>query len=484
MMERLATCSLFRLKHFHKMTEKESCVFYQDEIAVGKKAYEESEYITDILGYKIPYETSLKIQQRFTDYNKAVVMEPFFRLGDGVKVYFPVSTLDVFYGTNGMSFGNDENEARMQAVSEVWERYVNKQVILKEYALPEIPIAKEYMDEVLVEKIKSFMEDERYTLKIMDASLEQGYPVACAMLTENSTGKYFVKFGAHFDRNVAIERCLTEMFQGRSFSHLDFLKEPVYLDAPEWQRRNLEFNLHSGDGFYPKAFYEKEKADFTCQEWPVFSDNKTAADYYEKKLCEHADGVYYKTVQTEAGVVVRYLAKGISELYEAVQDKIDWENKIQKVSDCFRHFTSASVEELKEVCDIIRANCGTPYDTVIPFIPHNLPSGGRFHYLNLILLEFIQYVRAGDCENAERVTLEYRTDSRRENNIAEAMDKVLHFMKEADCPEEFLKLSNVIPQKLFYLDQLEHGCIEDICLCGNVEENYRKVKERAYETYR
>ena len=46
MMERLATCSLFRLKHVHKMTEKESCVFYQDEIAVGKKAYEESEYIT------------------------------------------------------------------------------------------------------------------------------------------------------------------------------------------------------------------------------------------------------------------------------------------------------------------------------------------------------------------------------------------------------------------------------------------------------
>lgn len=66
-------------------------------------------------------------------------MEPFNTINGEKTKYFPVSVLDVLFGTNGMAFGNTLEEAKTQALSEVFERYCNKEIINKEIIMPQIP---------------------------------------------------------------------------------------------------------------------------------------------------------------------------------------------------------------------------------------------------------------------------------------------------------------------------------------------------------
>lgn len=49
---------------------------------------------------------------------------PFTRQSDLETVYIPMNIIGNLYVSNGMSAGNTANEARVQALSEVFERYV------------------------------------------------------------------------------------------------------------------------------------------------------------------------------------------------------------------------------------------------------------------------------------------------------------------------------------------------------------------------
>ena len=56
---------------------------------------------------------------------------------------FKLSNLSLVIGnlfvTNGMSAGNTKYEARVQCLSEIFERAVKNQIILEEITLPDVP---------------------------------------------------------------------------------------------------------------------------------------------------------------------------------------------------------------------------------------------------------------------------------------------------------------------------------------------------------
>ena len=49
---------------------------------------------------------------------------PFTRQSDGETVYIPMNIVGNLYVSNGMSAGNTPNEARVQGLSEVFERHI------------------------------------------------------------------------------------------------------------------------------------------------------------------------------------------------------------------------------------------------------------------------------------------------------------------------------------------------------------------------
>ena len=64
---------------------------------------------------------------------------PFTRQSDNQTVYIPMNIIGNLYVSNGMSAGNTRNEARVQGLSEVFERYVKNRIIAESISLPEIP---------------------------------------------------------------------------------------------------------------------------------------------------------------------------------------------------------------------------------------------------------------------------------------------------------------------------------------------------------
>lgn len=56
--------------------------------------------------------------------DRGVCALPFTRQSDQQTVYIPMNIIGNLYVSNGMSAGNTANEARVQGLSEVFERYV------------------------------------------------------------------------------------------------------------------------------------------------------------------------------------------------------------------------------------------------------------------------------------------------------------------------------------------------------------------------
>ena len=75
--------------------------------------------------------------------DRGVCALPFTRQSDQQTVYIPMNIIGNLYVSNGMSAGNTANEARVQGLSEVFERYVKNRIIAESISLPAIP------DEVL-----------------------------------------------------------------------------------------------------------------------------------------------------------------------------------------------------------------------------------------------------------------------------------------------------------------------------------------------
>ena len=124
--------------------------------------------------------------------------------------------------SNGMSAGNTLVEAQVQCLSEIFERAVKREILEQEMTLPDVPqdVLAKYPN--IVEGIKA-LKAQGFPVLVKDASMGGQFPVMCVTLMNPRTGGVFSSFGAHPSFEVAIERSLTELLQGRSFEGLNDL---------------------------------------------------------------------------------------------------------------------------------------------------------------------------------------------------------------------------------------------------------------------
>ncbi|MDU6442239.1 MAG: YcaO-like family protein, partial [Pantoea sp.] len=151
---------------------------------------------------------------------------PFTRQSDQQTVYIPMNIIGNLYVSNGMSAGNTANEARVQGLSEVFERYIKNRIIAEAISLPTIPESVMQRYPGVVEAIAR-LEAEGFPIFAYDASLGGKYPVICVVLFNPQNGTCFASFGAHPDFGVALERTVTELLQGRSLKDLDVFTPPT-----------------------------------------------------------------------------------------------------------------------------------------------------------------------------------------------------------------------------------------------------------------
>lgn len=251
---------------------------------------------------------------------------PFVRRSDGQVVYFPSNLIENLYVSNGMSAGNTLAEAQVQCLSEIFERAVKREILEGEIALPDVPhdVLAKYPG--ILAGIQG-LEEQGFPVLVKDASLGGTYPVMCVTLMNPRTGGVFASFGAHPSLEVALERSLTELLQGRSFEGLNDLPQPTFVSNAVTEPNNFVEHFIDSSGVVSWRFFSA-KANFEFVEWDFSgqgenSNAEEAATLFG--ILEDMGKEAYMAVYDQVGsVACRILVPDYSEVYP-VEDLI-WDN--------------------------------------------------------------------------------------------------------------------------------------------------------------
>ena len=181
------------------------------------------------------------------------------------KDYIPIAAEDAplrvdprhifaYCGTNGMAAGNTTEEALVQGISEVVERNILCRCFFAEpLQLFEIPdVILEANAPESYEKIRAIRETG-FSLRFFDAAESTGLPVVISLWVSKAHGVHAVKFGAFPVFSVAVERCITEVMQGRGLmDYSQFMQNAPYREVGRMEFFNM---LKYGDGLVPEELF-------------------------------------------------------------------------------------------------------------------------------------------------------------------------------------------------------------------------------------
>ncbi|MCK0769212.1 OsmC domain/YcaO domain-containing protein [Chromohalobacter canadensis] len=254
--------------------------------------------------------------------DRGIVALPFKRRSDGETVYFPSNLIENLYLSNGMSAGNTLAEAEVQCLSEIFERAVKKEIIEQEIVLPDVP------EEVLakypgIQEGIAALEAQGFPVLVKDASLGGRYPVMCVTLMNPRTGGVFASFGAHPSFQVALERSLTELLQGRSFEGLNDLPQPTFSSLAVSEPNNFVEHFIDSSGVISWRFFS-DRTDLDFHEWDFAGTTAEEAERLYGLLADQGLEAYVMEHEDLGAPVCRILVPGYSEVYP-VEDLV-WDN--------------------------------------------------------------------------------------------------------------------------------------------------------------
>ena len=251
---------------------------------------------------------------------------PYVRQSDGKTIYFPSNLIENLFVSNGMSAGNTLAEAQVQCLSEIFERAVKREILESEIALPDVPQEVLARYPGILAGIQS-LEEQGFPVLVKDASLGGIYPVMCVTLMNPRTGGVFASFGAHPSLEVALERSLTELLQGRSLEGLNDLPPPTFASEAVTEPNNFVEHFIDSSGIVSWRFFSA-KSDYEFVDWDFSSKgedpNTKEAETLFGILKELGKEVYVAVYDELGATACRILVPGYSEVYP-IEDLV-WDN--------------------------------------------------------------------------------------------------------------------------------------------------------------
>ena len=335
------------------------------------------------------------------NYERGIVALPYVRQSDQQTVYIPQSIISNLYVSNGMSAGNSQFEARVQGLSEVFERYVKNKIIAEAISLPLIPqevMARYPSIQAAIDKL----EQEGFPILAYDASLGGKYPVICVILLNPTNGTCFASFGAHPKFQVALERTVTELLQGRSLKDLDVFSPPSFNNDDVAEHANLETHFIDSSGLISWDLF-KETPDYDFADWN-FSGKDTHEEYDNLMAIFRAEkkDVYIMDYNHLGVYACRIIVPGMSDIYPA-DDLIyansnmgmDWREILLDLP----HFHHAP-ETYQELLDELDEQGIDDATRVREFIGIVAPKASGWTTLRIGELKSMLYLALGDLEMA------------------------------------------------------------------------------------
>jgi ribosomal protein S12 methylthiotransferase accessory factor len=356
---------------------------------------------------------------------------PYTCLRDNSTTFIPVNIIGNLYVSNGMAAGNTMMEARCQALSEIFERAIKYSIISEGLCLPEVP------DDVIARfpNIAAGIAGLRkagFGILVKDASLGGKYPVMNVTLVHPKDQGVFSSYGAHPRFEIALERAMTELLQGRALDSLEGFPEPGF-DMNEINAvANLEIHFVDSSGVISWNFMG-DTPDFPFADWNF--SNTTEEDYHWLVNCIHGEGkdIYVSDFSEQGAYSCRILMPGMSEIYP-VED-LEWENnsvgnvlrpKLVRLSD----LSEAECAELLSDLQTMNLNDERPLWEILGLA---IPVGTPWKQLRIGELKTLLALAVGD-----------------EEAIREGCDWIHHFQDLAParrlvyrCVDSILNVENV-----------------------------------------
>ncbi len=375
---------------------------------------------------------------------------PYVRQSDGETVYFPSNLIENLFLSNGMSAGNTLVEAQVQCLSEIFERAVKREIIEGEVALPDVP------QEVLA-KYPSILagiqalEEQGFPVLVKDASLGGQFPVMNVTLMNPRTGGVFASFGAHPNFEVALERTLTELLQGRSFEGLNDLARPTFSSHAVTEPNNSVEHFIDSSGVVSWRFFSAT-ADYDFVEWD-FTDGGNNSNAQEAELLfglleDMGKEVYMAVFEHLGATACRILVPDYSEVYPV--DDLIWDN------------TNKALFFREDILNLHRLT-----QAELKALVERLEESELDHYIDiktLIGVEFDENTVWGQLTILELKLLIYLAL----NQLDEALELV----------EEFLQFNdNTVERELFYqaMNAALEVALDDDLDMDDYEPNFRRM---------
>ena len=326
---------------------------------------------------------------------------PFTRSSDQKTVYFPSNLIENLFVSNGMSAGNNLDEAKVQCLSEIFERGIKRQIIEQEIILPDVPkdILAKYPG--ILASIEE-LENKGFSILVKDASLGGKFPVMCVTLMNPKTGGVLASFGAHPSFEVALERSLTELLQGRSFEGLNDMPPPTFNSHALTEPGNFVEHFIDSTGVISWKFFSA-KNDYEFCEWDFSGTTEEENERLMNILAGLGKEVYVATYDNFGAAACRILVPDYSEVY--LTEDLIWDNtnKALMFREDILNIHSLTDEELTDLLDRFEETQLDHYTVIADLIGIGFDKNTVWGKLDIGELKILIYLILEQYEQANKI---------------------------------------------------------------------------------
>ena len=306
------------------------------------------DYLIQTYGNGITRDSIVKFCELYACTNEdKIPVIPVYSLFEDKYVYLPVGFIDQIYATNGCCAGNTREEAWVHALSEMMERNAALKMLMSGEAAPLIPEEVLNQYPVVMNIVNQIRAHGDFTIEIFDYSIGNGFPIISTRLINRKTQAYRVNVAADPVLEIAIERSLTEILQGKNIEKFSAKHNGKILNniAEVSVVNNVINQLETGSGMFTADSFANE---ITCtREATQFEDRSNSTNgellnYMLELYKETGKPVYVRDFSFLGFPCYRFVVPGFSESVAV------------KLSDIFAE--QIAMENSKNLKDIASAN--------------------------------------------------------------------------------------------------------------------------------
>lgn len=324
---------------------------------------------------------------------------PFTKVTDNTLHYIPARMIDVIYGTNGLCAGNSMKEALVEGLSELIERHVNKRILEEAIVLPTISQASLKKYPHILEMVNKLKSKGPFEIIFKDCSLGGIYPAVAMIFIDKVKNAYFVKFGTHPVIAIAMERCLTELLQGRDINNRSWLK-PFSYKLHINERKNMDRIFINGDGFYPAHFFSDMPTYAYVDMHKEFEKNNDVMfDYLVDLITSRGYEIYVKDCSILGFNAYQIIIPNFGEIFDDSK-AIRFYQKIDRISKVGKNLEKASEEDLKAILDFMDSENYTSEDGIATFLMLPLKKTFPWQEVKRDLLKTMIHYKLGNHDKA------------------------------------------------------------------------------------